>query len=158
MGEADPARKSYWPLAGFIALSFLPGSVGALFTATGPWYESLDKPPWNPPSWLFGPAWTVLYILIGISAFLYWRARGEKRGWIAWGVAWALNFAWTPLFFGARQIGPALAVIIGLAGAIMWTMVAFRRASSASAWLLAPYLAWVLFATSLNAGILILNR
>jgi tryptophan-rich sensory protein len=142
----------------WLALAFIPAVIGFAFPAPD-YYAQLDKPPWSPPTWLFGPVWTLLYALIGTAAWLVERRGGPGTGsaLALWGVQLGLNAAWTPIFFGLRAPGPALVVI-----AVMWvaiaatTVVFFRRRPAAGA-LLVPYLAWVTFATALNFEIWRLN-
>lgn len=119
----------------------------------GAWYASLQKPSWNPPGWLFGPVWTLLYVLMAVAAWQVWRRGGFKANRVPLAcflVQLALNAAWTPLFFGLHQPGWAFVDITLLWLAIVFTLVAFWRAHRVSAWLLAPYLAWVSFASILN--------
>lgn len=147
----------------FFALALLPNVVTARVTkdATTSWYGDLRKPRWNPPSWLFGPVWTVLYILIAVAGTLLWRRRDDRgaRAAIAlWGLQMTLNHAWTPLFFGWRRLGLAAVEVVALWAAIVGTIAAARRVSSRAALLLVPYLAWVTFAAALNVRIWALNR
>ncbi|MGL6278173.1 MAG: TspO/MBR family protein [Gaiella sp.] len=151
--------------AGMLGLSLglvvLVAAVGGVATARsvgpGSWYESLDRAPWNPPTWVFGPAWTVLYALIAVAAWLVAREgldRPEVRA--ALGVYLAqlvLNLAWSWLFFGWRLPGWALVEIAVLLAAIVFTIVLFARVSATAAWLLVPYAAWVASAASLNAWV-----
>ena len=155
-GERQP-HLPVLPL--FILLAFLPAVFGARF-APGEWYLELAKPAWTPPGWLFGPVWFVLYVTIGVAAWLVWRrARfGDAPvAWIAWGAQLVLNGAWSWIFFGLRAPGPALIEIVVLWLAILATILAFRRLRPVAAALLLPYLAWVGFATALNAAIWRLN-
>jgi tryptophan-rich sensory protein len=127
------------------------------------WYPTLRKPTWNPPSWIFGPVWTVLYGLMGLASWLVWRkwAAQEKqvRGALLWyGLQLGLNFLWSIIFFGMRRPDLALIEIIVLWGAILITMIKFARVDRLAAWLLVPYQLWVSFATVLNAAIWWLNR
>lgn len=142
-------------LVGFIVLCQAAGASGAVVTDAS-WYQALDTPTWAPPGWIFGPVWISLYTLMGVAAWLVWRSpAGPARrvALIAFGIQLVLNAAWTPVFFGLRSVGGGLAVILLLLGAIVATIVWFRRCSSIAAWLLAPYLAWVSFATALNGAI-----
>ncbi|MFP8962557.1 TspO/MBR family protein [Streptomyces nanhaiensis] len=153
---AERGRASWPSLVLFTALAFTAAAVGAFASAdAGTVYESLDRPAWAPPPWLFGPVWTVLYALIGISAWLVWRARGARaRAELGlWGVQLLLNAVWTPLFFGARQYGLAFADISLLLAAAGATAVAFHRVRPAAGYLLAPYLLWTAFAAALNLSI-----
>lgn len=146
----------YLPLIGFIAVAELAGGIGSFFTASSipTWYAALAKPALNPPSWVFGPVWTTLYALMGIAAYLVWKRRGSlKRFWLQL----ALNTAWSPVFFGYKSPGLALIVIVAMWLAILATILGFKKVSKPTAWLLAPYLAWVTFATYLNWGIWHLN-
>jgi tryptophan-rich sensory protein len=149
-------------LVGFVAAGLVAGAVGGLATAAGlrDWYPALDKPSWNPPGWVFGPVWSVLYVLIGVAAWLVWRERADAAVGVALGV-WALqlvlNSVWPWLFFGLHLPGWAFAEILVLWAAIAATIVLFRDASPAAAWLLVPYLAWVSFAALLNGAIWRLN-
>ncbi|MGW4523884.1 TspO/MBR family protein [Amycolatopsis sp. NPDC004378] len=145
-------------LAGFVAAVAVVAAVGSLAaTRSRAVYSGLAQPPWAPPSWLFGPVWTVLYLVIALSGWLFWRAGGTRRefGWYAAGLV--LNAAWTPLFFAAGAYAVALAEIVVLDVVIVGTALVFRRRSRASAALQLPYLAWTLFATALNAAIVVLN-
>lgn len=146
-------------LAGFLVVAFLPAIVGARFVP-GAWYQELLKPAWTPPGWLFGPVWTVLYVTIGVAAWLVWRRVGfgaAASAWWAWALQLLLNGAWSWLFFGLRAPGAALVDIVGLGAAIVVTIVLFWRRRPAAGALLLPYLAWVTFATALNAAIWRLN-
>ncbi len=139
-------RLAFWLVA-----AFLPAATGVALPAPD-YYARLDKPSWAPPPWLFGPVWTVLYAMIGVAAWLVAR-RGEPGGGKAlglWGVQLALNAAWTPIFFGLRAPGFALAEIVLMWVAIAGTTVAFFTRRTAAGALLLPYLAWVTFATLLN--------
>jgi tryptophan-rich sensory protein len=147
-------------LIGWLVLCFA-AATSAVFVSVDGWYAALNKPSWNPPSWLFGPVWTLLYIMMAIAAWLVWR----KGGWTLqrWPlglfvIQWLLNAIWTPLFFGMHLIGLALVDIVLLWIAIVATLAAFWRVSKPAAWLLVPYLAWVSFATALNFAIWQLNR
>ncbi len=146
-------------LAMFVAVAFLPALIGARFTP-GAWYLELAKPAWTPPGWLFGPVWTVLYVTIGVAAWLVWRQAGFRKAplvWLAWGGQLVLNAAWSWIFFGLHAPGAALVEIIALWLAILATIAAFRRLRPIAGALLLPYLGWVGFATALNAAIWRLN-
>lgn len=158
-------------LAASIAVPLALGAAGGIVTARAlpDWYAALTKPAWNPPGWVFGPVWTVLYTIMGIAAWLVWR-RGravegspdERAGVRAalriYGAQLAMNAIWTPVFFGVQRLDAALVVILALLVAIGETIRRFRRVSPAAAVLLLPYLAWVAFATVLNWSIWRLNR
>lgn len=149
----------WWALIPFLlAVALAAGLGGAASSSAGSEYESLDQPFFAPPSWLFGPVWTVLYVAIGVAGWLAWRRTGvdAATGW--WAGQLVLNAAWTPIFFGAGAYGWALVEIVALLAAITVTIVMFRARSRAAAWLMVPYLGWVAFATALNASIWWLNR
>jgi tryptophan-rich sensory protein len=137
---------------------------GLLFTETGKgsWYQSIQKPSWNPPGWLFGPVWTALYILMGIAFYLVWKTPaetpGKKKAMTFWIAQLVLNFFWTWVFFGQQEIGWALVEIICLWLLILMTIFAFAKCTRLGAWLLVPYISWVSFATLLNWAIWNLNR
>ncbi|HSC96976.1 MAG TPA: TspO/MBR family protein [Burkholderiales bacterium] len=149
-------------LAGFAALCFAIAAAGGATTATsvGTWYAGLAKPAFNPPDWVFGPVWTVLYLMIAVAGWRVWRRRAERGAWLAlgaWGVQLSLNLSWSLLFFGARMIGAALAEIVVLLAAILVTAALSWRIDRLAGALLVPYAAWVGFATVLNAALWRLN-
>lgn len=146
----------------FLAICLGVAAAGAWFTAgsVATWYPTLAKPPWNPPAWVFGPVWTVLYVSMAVAAWLVWRRAGWRRAPGALGLfaaQLALNAAWSPLFFGFRSPGAALVDIVLLWLAIAVTVVAFSRIVPLAGALLVPYWLWVSFATALNAAIWRLN-
>jgi len=139
----------------WIVVSFAPGAVGGRFLP-GEWYRALDKPPWTPPGWVFGPAWTLLYLSMGVAAWLVWRERGWQRAALplaVYGVQLVLNGLWSWLFFGLRRPDLALADIVALWAVIATTIVTFWGVRPLAGAILLPYLAWVGFATALNASI-----
>lgn len=144
-----------------IGVCLLAGAIGSLATTPNipTWYAGLEKPPLNPPREVFGPVWTVLYIMMGVALFLYTQSpRPEKRdGYIAFGVQLALNTSWSIVFFGMQSPWGGVAVIVALIAAIIVNIVKFNILSGVSALLLVPYLLWVMFATYLNVGIELLN-
>ena len=145
---------------GWLALSFVPALIGLPFPAPD-WYRQLKRPDWSPPPAAFGPVWTALYTLMGIAAALVAGrpdGRGRDRALGAFGVQLALNAAWTPIFFGLRRPGLALAEIVAMWAAVAATILLFARQRLAAGLLLVPYLAWVTFATALNAAIWRRNR
>jgi tryptophan-rich sensory protein len=146
-------------LIGWVALTF-SASLTAVFVKTGGWYEQLAKPTWNPPSSVFGPVWTVLYIMMAVAAWLVWQRGGwkqQRRALTLYLVQWALNALWTPLFFGLHRPGLAFAEIIVLLVAIIATLIVFWRVRRTAALLLIPYAAWATFATVLNFTIWRMN-
>jgi len=147
-----------------IALPLAVGGLSGFATAGGvsTWYPTLVKPSFNPPAWVFGPTWTVLYIMMGAAAFLVWRrgldANGVSVALTVFAVQLALNGLWSILFFGMQAPGWALVEIILLWLAILATLVLFWRVIPTAGMLLLPYLAWVSFASVLNASLWWLNR
>ena len=143
----------------FMIAAFVPAAIGAAFPAPD-YYARLSKPSWSPPTSIFGPVWTVLYVLIGLAAWLVSRRGGPGTGRALglWGAQLALNAAWTPIFFGLRAPGPALIEIAIMWVAIAATTVAFFFRRTAAGALMLPYLAWVTFASVLNFEIWRLNR
>ena len=138
------------------------GGLGSYFTvgAIPGWYATLVKPAFSPPNWVFGPVWTTLYALMGLAAYLVWRRHhGAHRTHALrlFALQLLLNGIWTPVFFGLRSTGGGLIVIIALLIAIIATTVSFWRLRPAAGILLLPYLAWVAFATVLNASLWYLN-
>lgn len=149
-------------LAAFVALCLGISALGGWATASsvGSWYPTLAKPAFNPPSWVFAPVWTVLYLMIAAAGWRVWRQRGlagARAAMAAYALQLALNLAWSFVFFGAQTIGAALAVIAALLAAIVANAILFWKIERAAGWLLAPYAAWVAFATLLNAALWRLN-
>jgi tryptophan-rich sensory protein len=141
----------------------LVGASASLATATSlqEWYPQLQKPSWTPPGAVFGPVWTVLYLIMGVSAWLIWRdSWGSRRRWalLIFAIQLGLNGIWPLLFFGLRNPGWAALEIVLLWTAIVATMLAFARISRLATGLLVPYLLWVSFAAALNLAIWNLNR
>ncbi len=138
------------------------GGIGSLFTtpAIPNWYETLRKPKFNPPGWVFGPAWTILYILIGISFYLVWSKTGfekNKKALASFIIQLILNATWSILFFGLQNPFIALIEILLLWLAILLTIISFYQINKTAGLLLLPYLLWVTFATILNFSIWQLN-
>ncbi len=146
-----------------IAACELAGVFGVFFTVSPipTWYALLTKPAINPPAWLFGPVWTMLYLLMGIAAFLVWKNGWERKDVrIALSIfvfQLVLNALWSLIFFGLRSPGRALVDIIFLWVAIITTIIVFAKISKTAAWLLAPYILWVSFAVYLNYSVWWLN-
>lgn len=139
------------------------GGIAGIFTseAVPGWYATLNQPSFNPPNWVFGPVWTILYILMGISLFLIWKENYSRKRNIAITVflmQLALNFAWSLIFFHFRMIGLALVEIILLWISILTMLFIFYRIKPVAAYINIPYLLWVAFATMLNASYYILNK
>ncbi len=153
--------RSTLALVGWLVFCFAASST-AVFVSTAGWYDALRKPAWNPPAWIFGPVWTLLYGMMAVSAWLVWRQ--GQGGWKAQGrplrlflVQWLFNLLWTPLFFGMHWPGIAFADIAVLWFVIIATLAAFWKVNHAAALLLLPYLGWVSFASVLNFTIWRLN-
>ena len=156
---------------GFLVPSVLAGGLGTLFTIPNVdgWYAEAEKVAWSPPNWLFAPTWSALYFLIALSAWLIWRNTDErlrkarKTALIVYAIQIVLNGLWTPVFFGGYPAFGSLAlwiglvIIVALAVTIVIMIAKYRKISALAAWLMLPYLLWILFATSLNAGVAILN-
>ncbi len=148
----------------FIVVSELAGILGSIFTMPSipGWYAGLAKPAFNPPSWLFGPVWTLLYALMGLAAWLIYE-KGAKRPDVkkalsVFAAQLILNALWSIVFFGAHMILGAVVVIILLWALILLTIALFRGISKPAAWLLVPYILWVSFASVLNVSLYVLNR
>lgn len=151
----------FWPtLIIFILICQASGILGAVFTAKSipNWYSKLKKPSFNPPNWLFGPVWTLLYTLMGISGYLLWQNSHSSTAIILFFIQLILNAIWTPLFFGAKQLGWGFVEIILMWIAILLTIIFSWNISLWSAILLIPYLLWVSFASLLNFYLWKLNK
>jgi benzodiazapine receptor len=159
MPRSLPAPLKWPSLVVFLVVVVGGGlAIGAL-TGPGEWFLQLRKPSFNPPNWLFGPVWTLLYVLIAIAGWRVWRRQKElgplpMSFWVA---QLLLNFLWSPVFFGAHRIGLALGVIVVLLLCILAFIVSTARRDGTAALLFVPYAAWVSFATALNAAFLALN-
>lgn len=155
--------KNLFKLILSIVVCELAGVAGSVFTfsAIPTWYTALAKPQLSPPNWVFGPAWTLLYLLMGIAFWLVWTSladlKAKKRAMAAFGVQLFLNALWSPIFFGLRSPAWALVVIVLLWVVIAATIYLFSRVSRMAMLLLLPYLAWVSFAMYLNFAIWRLN-
>lgn len=153
------SASSFLALLAFLAINMAAAASGALFRP-GPWHRWLKKPSWNPPNWLFAPAWSVLYLMIAIAG---WRIF-EARGWAAWPVlllyfgSLALNAAWSGLFFGLKRPDLAFYELLALWASIAAMIGAFAPIDGLATALLVPYLCWVTFAGALNYSIWRLNR
>jgi translocator protein len=147
-----------------IIICLLAGIIGSVFTysAIPTWYASLNKPPFNPPNWIFGPVWTFLYITMGISVFLIWQKRlthqSAKIALSVFIIQLSLNCIWSIAFFGFKSPVAGLVIIILLWISILVTILTFSRISTIASVLLIPYILWVSFAGILNYTIYILNR
>jgi tryptophan-rich sensory protein len=146
-----------------LVVCYSAAALGGIFTSSSvsTWYQTLQKPPFSPPNWVFGPVWTVLYGTMAVAAWLVWRgtATGEARlPLLLFAVQLCLNVAWSAVFFGLRQPGWAFLEICLLWVAIGVTLALFVRISPLAGWLMAPYLLWVSFAAVLNLSLWLLNR
>lgn len=148
---------------GSILLVNIIGSIGAVFTspAIPNWYSTLNRPSFTPPSWVFAPAWTLLFTLMGISLFLIWEksieAKESKIALLVFGIQLFFNVIWSILFFGLRAPGYAFAEILVLWIIILLNIVLFYKISKKAGLLLVPYICWVSFAAILNYSIWVLN-
>ena len=154
--------KPWLVLILFFAVCLGAGGLGSFFTANSvrDWYPRLRKPPGTPPSWVFGPVWTTLYVLMAISAWLVWReyGRGALPALLIFFAQLALNVAWSGIFFGSRMPGVAFLEIVILWLAIAFNIFVFYGLLPIAAAILLPYLMWVTYAAYLNFGIWRLNR
>lgn len=154
-------RKKILKLIAAILITNAAGLLGSFFTAPniGSWYSTINKSAFTPPNWVFGPAWTTLFVLMGISFFLVWE-KGLTKNKTAigvFGLQLGLNILWSALFFGMQNPFLAFLEIIVLWAAILGTIVIFRGVDRRAAWLLVPYIAWVSFAAFLNYSVWVLN-
>ncbi len=156
------ARFNGLKLIGALLLTVGLGAISGIFTAgeiTG-WYAELQKPSFNPPNGLFGPVWTILYILMGISFYIIWNkpvSKEKNTALTLFILQLLLNFCWSFIFFKQHQLGFALVEIIALWIGIVMTMIWFSKFSLTALWLLVPYIIWVSFATLLTEAIWKLN-
>jgi translocator protein len=147
----------------WVGICYITAWLGAQVSpgiASSVWYDSIEKPYWNPPGWLFGPVWAILYTLMGIASWLVWKKHGffqAKAALTAFLVQLFLNGLWSQIFFGMQEIGWAFAEIILLLAAIIVTTVLFFEKNRIAGWLMTPYIMWVSFATALNGTIWWLN-
>ncbi|MCJ8210063.1 tryptophan-rich sensory protein [Mucilaginibacter sp. RS28] len=151
------------PLVLNLLIPLAIGFVASLYTRPEipGWYRQLHKPSFTPPSWLFAPVWTSLYILMGIAAYMVWKNRNnpafKKAAWV-YIAQLVFNFSWSIIFFGNHEILGALTIIVTLWVLILLNIITFAKISKTAAWLLVPYLLWVSYATALNTAIYLLNK
>ena len=153
-------KRDWLGLAAWIAVSFVAGALGGIASRSAPeFYAQLQRPVWAPPSWVFGPVWTALYLAMGVAAWLVWREdlsgdlrviAARRRGLALFGAQLAVNALWTWLFFAWRQGAFAFADIVLLCVLLVIMMGLFANVRRRAAWLLMPYLAWVIFASALT--------
>lgn len=156
--RARPARSAL-ALAGWLVVTFAAATMGGFFLP-GEWYARLQKPTWNPPNWIFGPVWTVLYTTMAIAAWLVWKRGGFATQRVALAcflIQLLLNALWSPLFFGLHLPGLAFVDLLLLWLALFGTVATFWKADRLAAAMLVPYLAWITFAGALNFTIWRLN-
>jgi len=155
-------KVNWFLLIGLVVACNLIGSIGAVWTSSdGDWYKGINKPSFNPPSWVFGPAWTLLFSLMGIALYLVWIAPSSKIRMIAlvlFGVQFVFNVLWSYLFFGAHNPLASLIEIFILLAFIVVTGIYFYFVNGFAGYLLIPYFLWVGFASFLNWAIWSLNR
>ncbi|MGN6324785.1 TspO/MBR family protein [Pseudolysinimonas sp.] len=167
--SAPSGARSALALIAFLVIAYAVAALGGFSTISqvDGWYAGAQKAFWTPPNLVFGPVWTVLYGLMSVAAWLVWRtpaSPARTRALVVYVVQLALNALWTPVFFGLYPFaGPiswwiALAIIVALDALVLVTMLRFWPVRRAAAVLLIPYWAWVLYATTLNAALPILNR
>ena len=162
--KIDPsgARHKWLVLGLLLLLVFAVSGLGSLVTLPKipGWYAGLAKPSFNPPPWLFGPVWTILYVMMAVAAWRVWLTvpGTQRRAALTWFfIQLAFNALWSPVFFGLERPRLALAVIVALLVSLAVTTFKFVAADRVAGWMLAPYLAWVAFATALNGAIVALN-
>jgi translocator protein len=153
--------RLWLPVLAAASAAIVVALLGASMTDLGPWYQSLEKPSWQPPDWLFGPAWTVIFALAAMSGVAAWRAARDdaSREWVIglFAINGVLNILWSALFFRLHRPDWALVEVVLLWASILVPIVVFVRYSKAASALLVPYLAWVSFAALLNLEIVRLN-
>lgn len=160
------SRPNWLVLAAFVGSALAAGAIGTLFSprmseSASRWYALLAKPDWAPPHTWFGRAWMVPYVLMGAAAWLIWRERyhrGRGAALTAYAIQLLLGAAWAPLFFGAKNIGAGLFVIVSLWLSVVWAIREFAVVKGLAAWLLGPYLIWASGASALNLAIWKLNQ
>jgi len=149
-------------LSGFLLATLTVGAIGGIATASSvtTWYPTLIKPSWNPPSWVFGPVWTTLYVMIAFVGWRIWKLRPDPVATTTMRLFWIqllLNAAWSPAFFALQRPGLALVDLTFLWLALVWIQIRLARSDLVSALLWLPYLFWVTFAGFLNLAIWRLN-
>lgn len=149
--------RAWVVLALFLVLVTGVGALIGTLSAPDAWYRGLAKPPLNPPDWLFGVVWPLLYVFIAIAGWLTWMRDANSTAMKLWGAQMLLNWAWTPVWFGAHQPWPAFAILVVMWPCTLGFILAVRRHDSVAAWLFVPYLAWLSFAGYLNLSIALLN-
>ena len=141
----------------FIILVLGGGLLMGANNMPGDWYQSLAKPSFNPPNWVFAPVWSILYIIIGVVGARTWLTLRRSIAMRLWFAQLVFNFAWSPVFFGLKDPTSAVIIILGLLISVAGFIAVSWRQDRTAALLFLPYLAWVAFATALNAAIIALN-
>ena len=153
-------RNKYLTFILFFIITFSASLIGGLATVSfkEPWYSTLIKPSFNPPDWVFGPVWTILYLMMTIAIWLYWHSKSKDMNTVyIYFIHLVFNSAWSIVFFVYHNIFLALIVLLILISLILVLIVRFRRVKKMSSYLMVPYLLWTIFALILNVSILILN-
>lgn len=151
-------------LVSSIVICFLAGGLGSIFTVSAipTWYAHLNKPFFSPPNWIFGPVWTTLYVLMGISLYLIWirgfKTKKVRDAIVLFIIQLILNAIWSPVFFGYKNLLLAFVIIIAMIFYVVKTILAFSKIDKKASYLLYPYLAWISFASILNFSVWFLNR
>jgi len=151
------SARSWLTLAVFLIVVIGVGGFIGSQSTPGTWFENLAKPPFNPPSWVFAPVWTILYVMIAIAGWRIWMARPNSPAMGLWVAQMLANWLWSPVWFTAHLLWGAFAIITVMLGLIIGFILVARKTDTIAAWLFVPYLAWVSFATLLNFSIAILN-
>ncbi|HOY05493.1 MAG TPA: tryptophan-rich sensory protein [Saprospiraceae bacterium] len=164
MTQAVSNISSFWKWVIAVVICEAAGIVSALIsmTAMNPWFDTLNKPSWNPPAYLFGPVWTFLYVLMGTALWLIWKSdapeKEKKSAEIVFAIQLFLNFWWSIIFFRYHELALAFAEVILLLITIAITIFRFAPISRTAAWLMVPYISWVSFASMLNYTIWMMNK
>ena len=155
---ADYKTPRPWLTLGvFLIVVIGVGGLIGTRSIPGEWYQNLAKPPFNPPNWVFGPVWFTLYAMIAVAGWRIWMIDAKSTAMKVWFGQMAFNWAWSPIWFIGQMLWPAFAVIVVLLALIIAFIVTARKLDAIAAWLFAPYLAWVGFASLLNLSIALLN-
>ena len=153
-------RNKYLTFILFFIITFSASLIGGLATVSfkEPWYSTLIKPSFNPPDWVFGPVWTILYLMMTIAIWSYWHSKNKDMNTVyIYFIHLVFNSAWSIVFFVYHNIFLALIVLLILISLILVLIVRFRRVKKMCSYLMVPYLLWTIFALILNVSILILN-
>ena len=153
-------RNKYLTFILFFIITFSASLIGGLATVSfkEPWYSTLIKPSFNPPDWVFGPVWTILYLMMTIAIWLYWHSKNKDMNTVyIYFIHLVFNSSWSIVFFVYHNIVLALIVLVILISLIIVLIIRFRRVKNMSSYLMVPYLLWTCFALILNTSLLILN-